>query len=783
VLIFLAQGAASAQGVAFAGDIEAASPEADGGGPSLPSLRDVSTPRPLGGMRQLVHRPSSQRPTPQSVPREMLAAGQAIETTAEPSTGLRSKLGRFSFSGIFGGDTADEPAPSPPPMIHAGPRRMQRRTAPAPSAGEMPQQASARTMPQAPARMVPREPAEEPADTAEKPSRFSIRKLFGGGEEPATEADQGTPASETFERQPRPKSESFRADLQLQRQMQMRRGIELQENEPQQAAGTPTKFATRGNVGFSPRSNNPQPTQMQREMAQAAWPHQNAPEEDDVTPTGYATRNNGLQLRPANNRPASLFGGNPNPTAQSTPRGANMTASRDSYARGAQPQRNNAFSRGQETMQRLAQNHQPPASGSSQPVYVSDDPSFAAAAEASEAQSQDQPLIRSMSPEMPQPAASPPSRIAVSEPSPLVIENRTAMTPQPQTPAVKNPVPPRPEASRPVPAAQPSERVVQLLSEANSFSQTAETEEELTQVVQMCRHALAIDNSQQAVDYSKSLAGWALNRRGELRADAGRDRDAMLDFEDAIHTDPSRWRAVHNRGVLLAQQGQFAAAFDDFNRTLELNPKFAKAYSNRAALYTQAGDLAAALDDYRQAITFDPDLAVAHKGRGRVCHMVGNFEESLQHYDAAALLAPSDGHIALGRADLLTDMGRYAAAIDGYQQTIAIDPSHAAAYRSLAWVQATCPDESFRNAEQAVANAEMAMQLAGQEDDVTLDTLAAAQANAGNFAAAQATQARAIQLTNAEDRSLYEERLSLYQSNQPFRLDSPQPIRQATYRR
>jgi tetratricopeptide (TPR) repeat protein len=574
------------------------------------------------------------------------------------------------------------------------------------------------------------------ADT-EKPSRFSLRRLFGGGsEEPSPTTDQATPAPrlEQFQRQPAPQSESFRADAQRAQQMQM-----------------------------------------QREMAQAS-----DMQDDAVTPAGYASRgNSGLQLRPATNRPASLLGGDQNNMSQATHRGISYpNQPLNSMARGPQNQSNNAFSRGRETMQRLAQN-QAPTANSSQPVFVSDGPSVSAPR--SSQSNLSQPIISAMSPEVPLQPEQP--GIAQSEPAPLVVENRAATRGRQPMPVAKNPVPPRPEPNREVPAAQPSERVVQLLSEANSYSQSAETEEQLTQVVQMCRHALAIDNSPQAVEYSKNLAGWALNRRGEMRADAGRDRDAMLDFEDAIHTDPSRWRAVHNRGVMLAQQGQFAAAFDDFNRTLELNPKFAKAYSNRAALYTQAGDLAAALDDYRQAITFDPDLAVAHKGRGRVCHIVGNFEEALQHYDAAALLAPNDAHIALGRADLLTDMGRYASAAEGYQQTIAIDPTHAAAYRSLAWVQATCSDETCRNAEHALANAEMALQVAGQEDDVTLDTLAAAQANAGDFAAAQATQSRAIELANAEDRPLYQERLALYQQNQPFRIEPPQPIRQATYRR
>ena len=736
LLVLLASSSASAQGVAFAGDYETASPAADESGPKLPALRGPSTPHAIGGMQQRTSRPSRGQAAPQTVPREMLAAPTEPTGEAESSSGLRSKFGRFSLSGIFGDDASEQSASGTRSAKHPGPRRMQRRSTPVPQSG-----------------------AEALAPT-EKSSRFSLRKLFGGADEEAMPpADQAAPMGRPYNFQPQQTQEpgQFRNDVSRVQQMQLQRE-QSEISDLQDSAVTPVDYTSRGNSG--------------------------------------------LQLRPATNRPASLLGGNPNNSMQAN-RGANSfpTQPRNSFSRVPQGVENNAFDRGRETMERLRQpGGDPVASGpQSQPVFVSDEASSvttrgaSSSPQSSRVPQQKRPLITSMSPEMPHqsPQASMPmspsptvqSRVIQSEPAPLVIENRAATASQQPTAVAKNPVPLRAEAVQAAPTAQPSERVVQLLAEANGFAQTAESEEQLTQVVQMCRHALAIDSSAQAVEYSKNLAGWALNRRGELRADAGRDRDAMLDFEDAIHTNPDLWRAVHNRGVMLAQQGQFAAAFDEFNRTVELNPKFAKAYSNRAALYTQAGDLGAALDDYRQAITLDPDLAVAHKGRGRVCHMVGNFEEALQHYDAAVLLASGDAHMALGRADLLTDMGRYAAAIEGYQQTIAMDPSLEAAYRSLAWVQATCPDESFRNAEQALAHAEQALQRAGQEDDLTLDTLAAAQANAGDFAGAQATQARAIELAPAADRALYQDRLGLYQSNQPFRTEPPQPIRQATYQR
>ena len=340
-----------------------------------------------------------------------------------------------------------------------------------------------------------------------------------------------------------------------------------------------------------------------------------------------------------------------------------------------------------------------------------------------------------------------------------------------------NPVPPKSTGSA------PSQRAVALLFEANQAAQTAATEQELTRVVQRCRHVLAIDNSADAMRYSHQLASWALNKRGELRADAGQNTEAMTDFADALAMDPSRWRAIHNRAVLMAQAGKYAEAFDAFNATIELNPKFAKAYSNRASLYVQAGDFRSAMVDYTKAISIDPDLPVAHKGQGRVCHMLGRMEQALQHLEAAALLAPSDASIATCRADLLVDMGRYAAATEGYRQAIAIDAGHAGAYRNLAWLQATCPDRRFQNAQEAVANAEKAIDLLDAKDDISLDTLAAAQAAGGDFKAAIATVKKALAVAAQEDQPVYTERLSLYESGQPFFSSPVTKVSQAGYER
>ncbi len=330
-------------------------------------------------------------------------------------------------------------------------------------------------------------------------------------------------------------------------------------------------------------------------------------------------------------------------------------------------------------------------------------------------------------------------------------------------------------------AVPPSAKAVELLTEANRLSTTAVTEDEYTTVIQLCRHVLAIDESPAAVDYSHNLASWALNRRGEVRSDEGRNKEAVLDFEDALRLDPNRWRAMHNRGVLAAQSGRFADAFDDFNRTIELNPKFAKAYSNRGALYVQAGKLEKASEDYRYAIALDPELAVAHKGRGRVCHMLGQFDLALQHFDAATLLAPNDARIVNNRGDLLTDMGRYRGAMNDYERAIELDTSLHVAYRNLAWLQATCPDKECRDPSEATANASRAMQLCDEPSDLEYDTLAAAQAAAGDFESAKAMMDKAIERAAEKDQPNYRWRKKLYEQGQAYVTEPASNIQQASY--
>jgi tetratricopeptide (TPR) repeat protein len=383
-----------------------------------------------------------------------------------------------------------------------------------------------------------------------------------------------------------------------------------------------------------------------------------------------------------------------------------------------------------------------------------------------------QPIRQDAGPRLPSlPTAALPIPVAPSR-----IPNSSAVPPWQAKPAA-NPLPNR-SASAP---AEQSTAADRLVAQAHELSERAKGDAEYTQIAEICSQAEASEPSPATAQFAKNLRSWALNRRGQLKAEAGQDQEAILDFTAAVEADPTCWRAIHNRGVLVAQAGQFEKAFDDFARTIELNPKFAKAYSNRGALFMVANNLKDARQDYDHALALDPSLAVAHRGDGRVCQLMGDTNSALAHYNASIQLAPNDAYAIACRADLLTDLGRYAEANAEYNRAIDADPKSTQAQCGSAWLLATCPDRTVRKPDLAIQRAQTVIELGGDSDAVSFDTLAAAQANAGDYEAAMSSVRHAIALAPAEERDAYKQRFLLYQQAKPYRISPVGRVQQASY--
>jgi hypothetical protein len=102
---------------------------------------------------------------------------------------------------------------------------------------------------------------------------------------------------------------------------------------------------------------------------------------------------------------------------------------------------------------------------------------------------------------------------------------------------------------------------------------------------------------------------------------------------------------------------------------------------------------------------------------------------------------------------------------------VRIRPDWTPGLARLAWLLATAPQEALHDPKEAVVLAERAATLEGMRDFRTLDVLAAAYADAGQFDRALSTVDAALQLKPPDPLSGdIGQRQSLYRAHRPYRM-------------
>jgi serine/threonine-protein kinase len=113
----------------------------------------------------------------------------------------------------------------------------------------------------------------------------------------------------------------------------------------------------------------------------------------------------------------------------------------------------------------------------------------------------------------------------------------------------------------------------------------------------------------------------------------------------------------------------------------------------------------------------------------------------------------------------------YDKAVDDYGQAIKFESGNAAYKNALAWLLATCPEDSLRDGRRAQALAEAACELTQWKNPGNLDTYAAACAEAGDFDSAMKWQTKALELLpdKSSNYPVFQYRLDLYKAGKPYR--------------
>jgi hypothetical protein len=115
--------------------------------------------------------------------------------------------------------------------------------------------------------------------------------------------------------------------------------------------------------------------------------------------------------------------------------------------------------------------------------------------------------------------------------------------------------------------------------------------------------------------------------------------------------------------------------------------------------------------------------------------------------------------------------GQYDGRLVECEELIRRYPDLYGAHQTKAWILSTSPDASYRDGRRAVAAATRAAELTNWKDGYVLSTLAAAYAEAGDFASAVRWEEQALQRPTSGSKSKTDQdRLALYKAGKPLRM-------------
>jgi tetratricopeptide (TPR) repeat protein len=212
-------------------------------------------------------------------------------------------------------------------------------------------------------------------------------------------------------------------------------------------------------------------------------------------------------------------------------------------------------------------------------------------------------------------------------------------------------------------------------------------------------------------------------------------------------------------------------ALEYFSERIKSHPNESAFWNNRGRVWEEKKDYDQAIADYSEAAKLAPDDATTYNNLGAAYQSKGNHVAAIKHFDAALKADPNDATVYYNRGRANQYSGNYAVAAQDYADAIRVDPDYLPGYNNAAWLAATCPDKEHRDAKLALELAEKAAEMTQGQVWEVLDTLAAAQAESGDFAAAVKASEQAITLGDAAAiHGGVRDRMMLYQAGKPYRM-------------
>ena len=260
---------------------------------------------------------------------------------------------------------------------------------------------------------------------------------------------------------------------------------------------------------------------------------------------------------------------------------------------------------------------------------------------------------------------------------------------------------------------------------------------------------------------------------GSTAAQTGRMNEAARLFEQAIQWRPDSFEAHTAYGVALLNSGNLEKAEEHLHRAIQFNPMQFEAFNGLGAVLSRQKKPDEALEKFTSALNINPNYGEARLNRAMMLQQLGRAPEALDDYFAALPLVAPNPQVLLNIGNLLLAQHRSGEALGLFRQVLQLQPDHVDAINRVAWILATHPDPNVRNGAEALSLAQQACALTKQQHAPSLNTLAAALAENGQFPEAAQHMQQAIGVARAAGQNGFvavaEKLLVLYQSGLPFR--------------
>lgn len=292
----------------------------------------------------------------------------------------------------------------------------------------------------------------------------------------------------------------------------------------------------------------------------------------------------------------------------------------------------------------------------------------------------------------------------------------------------------------------------------------------LTEAEAVCREHLGT--------LKKDKSAWVLDQLGDIMMQQGRLTEAETTYRELLALDRNRYGSnhvytagwLHKVAISLRTQGRFSEAEPLARECLSV---LEHEIPDSWLRFCSQSVLGATLLGQKKYAEAERLLLSGYEGTKQREDKIPAEGKPYVKYVKEGVVCLVQLYEVTGRFDQaakwkkeLTDW--YREEIQQYRK--AAESGDTLALDGLAWLLATCSDSTIRDGLSAVHFAEKAVALTNRENVAYLETLAAAYAEAGQFAKAVSVQKEAITLLRDEKMKKDSAfRLKLYESNTPYR--------------